>query len=408
MGSDSAAEDGAAAGPVRAWGRLGLLAALAAILPGCLTPFQYARNADREVYGILDSKWDARLGPRGDVKIGSVKDAAAAADARARPPLPTGPISLARAVAIATAHNRDYQRQKEQLYSTALALTLARHKYARQWFGTVDADYQHDRRDGETKRVGADGALGFSQALADGGQIGMDIALAWTHFLIGDPRSSLASVLSASVTQPLLRGRGREIAQEDLTQAERDALYAIRSFNRFRKQFVVTVVTDYYGVLQARDQVENDRKNYESLRQNHQRVKMMADTGRVPPFEASEVRQSSLQAQDRYNRSQESYKAALDRFKIRLALPTDAEVALDPAELGALESGKVLEPRVGVGAAVAAALQLRLDLANVRDGVDDRKRKVVVAADNLKAQVDVTGKASAPSTGSPHRDTRAQ
>ena len=42
-------------------------------------------------------------------------------------------LNLAQAVAIATAHNRDYQSQKEALYLSALGLTLERHKYARQW-----------------------------------------------------------------------------------------------------------------------------------------------------------------------------------------------------------------------------------------------------------------------------------
>jgi hypothetical protein len=56
--------------------------------------------------------------------------------------------------------------------------------------------------------------------------------------------------LSASVTQPLLRGSGRQIVQENLTQAERNALYQIRSFNRYRQTFVVSIVNDYYRVLQ--------------------------------------------------------------------------------------------------------------------------------------------------------------
>ena len=54
---------------------------------------------------------------------------------------PSGILSLTQAVAMATAHNREYLRQKEQLYLIALDLTLARHQFARQWFGTIDASY---------------------------------------------------------------------------------------------------------------------------------------------------------------------------------------------------------------------------------------------------------------------------
>ena len=38
-------------------------------------------------------------------------------------------VTLAQAVALATAHNHDYQIQKEALYLTALDLTLAKHEF---------------------------------------------------------------------------------------------------------------------------------------------------------------------------------------------------------------------------------------------------------------------------------------
>jgi len=44
----------------------------------------------------------------------------------------------------------------------------------------------------------------------------------------------MTSILSATVTQPLLRGSDRKVVLENLTQAERDTLYQVRFFNRFR------------------------------------------------------------------------------------------------------------------------------------------------------------------------------
>ena len=40
-----------------------------------------------------------------------------------------------------------------------------------------------------------------------------------------------------SVTQPLLRGSGSRIVYEPLTQAERDLIYEVRSFERYRRSF---------------------------------------------------------------------------------------------------------------------------------------------------------------------------
>ncbi len=348
---------------------------------------QYFKQADDETYGIIAEKWDPKFGKKVDCTLEDP-------DAEKAPPI-TGKISLARAVSVATKRNRGYQRQKELLYSRALELTLERHRFARRWLATFGGDYNRDA-DGEV--VSGSAGVAVNQALADGAQVGVNIAMNWLEFLTGDPRSSLTTVLGASVTQPLLRGFGRKVVQENLTQAERDTFYQIRSFNRFRKTFVVSIVTDYFGVLRALDRVENDRLNYEGLLANQRRVEMMADTGRVPRFQASEVRQSVLQSLERYNRSRAAYKAALDQFKVRLAVPADADITLDGGELKALADQGVAEPKIAVASAVAAGLKLRLDLANTRDAVEDADRKVAVAADALRAELNLTARADIPST----------
>ena len=370
----------------RAAGWLGVLFFATTMMAGCFTPKQYADQADADTYGIIDEKWDPKIGDKIDYTL-------EAPDATKAPPV-TGRVSLARAVGVATKRNRGYQRQKELLYSQALELTLERHRFARQPLASLGGDYNRNA-DGES--VGGAAVVAVNQALADGAQIGVSIAMNWLEYLTGDSRSSLTTVLGASVTQPLMRGFGRKVVQEGLTQSERDTFYQIRSFNRFRKTFVVSIVTDYFSVLQALDRVENDRLNYENLLASQRRVEMMADTGRIPRFQAGEVRQSVLQSQDRYNRSNEAYKSLLDQFKVRLALPADADITLDGKELKKLEARGVAEPKVVLASAVTAGLKLRLDLANTRDAVDDADRKVAVAADALRAELNLTARADIPS-----------
>jgi outer membrane protein TolC len=302
---------------------------------------------------------------------------------------------------MATAHNRDYQRQKEDLYLKTLELTLARHDFARQWFGTIDAGYA---RDSEDEGLDSGGQLGFNQLLADGAQVSASIAIDWARFLTGDPRTSLGSVLSASVKQPLLRGRGRKIVQEKLTQAERDALYEIRAFNRYRKEFVVSIVAAYYRVLQRRDEVSNAENNYNSRVESRRRLEMEAEAGRKPRFEVDQAKQSELSARDGYVRAEQSYEQQLDEFKIMLSLPTDANVELDQSELNALREIGVTQPDYTLDAAVQTGLSRRLDLANSRDAVEDAERKVVVAADSLGAGLGLVANAGVGST--PRTDYR--
>lgn len=364
-------------------------------LGGCSTE-HYKADADKEVYQIIDNKWQDDFGHRSNYIISDSNVPPSPNDVRVEKVLPeSGVISLAQAVAIATAHNREYQRQKEQLYLIALDLTLARYQFARQWFGTVDASYT---RDADDEQVGYGAAVGFDQFLADGARISTSIAIDWARFLTGDPQTSLGSVLSASVTQPLLRGSGRKIAQENLTQAERNALYQIRAFNRYRKVFVVSIITDYYRVLQQRDAVANAKNNYESKVELRQRLQMEANEGVTPRFQVDQAEQSELLAQDSYVRAQQRYEQLLDTFKIALSLPTDAKIELDQDELRALEKTGIIEADYELEAAVETALAQRLDLANSADAVEDAERKVFVAADNLGAELNLVGSAGVQST----------
>jgi len=365
-------------------------------LIGACSPDRYKAEVDEEVYRIIDSKWQEGFGSKTNYIIGDCNTVSSPNDIHFEIAVPTsGIIGLAQAVAIATAYNRDFQRQKEELYLPALDVTLARHQFARQWFGTIDAGYI---KNGDDESVGSDGGLGFDQLLADGAQIGASIAIDWARFLTGDPRTSLGSVLSASVTQPLLRGRGRRIVQENLTQAERDVLYQIRSFNRYRKTFVVSIVAAYYRVLQRRDAVTNAENNYNSRVESRKRLEMEAEAGRKNPFEVDQARQSELRARDSYVQALERYEQQLDEFKIILSLPIHADIELDQNELKALEEIGVSEPSYLLDDVVETALAQRLDLANSKDAIDDAMRRVVIAADGLGAELNLTGSVDVPST----------
>ena len=362
---------------------------------GC-SPEQYKAQADKEVYQIIDNKWQDEFGHKSNYIISDSNVPPSPDDIRVELAVPaSGVITLAQAVAIATAYNRSYQEQKEQLYLTALDLTLARHQFARRWLGTIDARYNNDSED---EKVDSGAGLGFRQLLADGAMISIDIAMDWTRFLTGDPRTSLASILSADASQPLLRGRGRRIVQEDLTQAERDVLYQIRTFNRYRKDFVVSIADDYYRVLELKSSVTNAENSYYRFVESRKRLQIEAEAGQARPFDVDEAEQQALNAENRWVQAQQSYERALDEFKVTLSLPPDAEIELDENELKALEEIGIIEPGYELDEAVETASLRRLDLANSRDRIDDTARKVELAADGLGIELNLFGSANVGST----------
>jgi len=358
-------------------------------LSGCKTPHDYKSEADKQAYNIIDEKWKAPYGVKANYKISDT--APSPNDILIEKAVPAnGILTLPQAVALATAHNREYHLEKELLYTTALDLRLTRHEFETKYFAGASGNYYRSRG-GTDEAIQGGANLGFNRLLAQGAIVSTNVTAAWIDILTGDVRSGLTSILSTTVVQPLLRGSDRQIVQENLTQAERDMLYQVRLFNRFRKTFVVSIITEYCRVLELADRVENAKENCHTLDWLCDRVEKLAGVGRVPKQELERIRQDALRALDIYIQAEKEYKQVLDDFKIMLGLPTTAEFRLDEKELKALSSAEMTYPDFSESQAIETALLQRLDLVNSADAIIDAQRKIVVAADSLRGDLTLVG-----------------
>jgi len=405
-------------------GSLPVVLASFLVWAGCTTE-HYRKSADKEAYGVIKQKtplvknMDEHftveqtnqlslddfpaatrvvefLGPDGELER----------DARV--------ISLERALDIAVGHSRIYQNQKEQLFLAALGLTLARHQFAPIFSAGASASYNvttvpvidtiPDPSDPsgqrqipvvsdkltETRSVSANGQTLGNILLSTGARLAASFTTDFFRYLSGDPGTRVSSHLLGTLAQPLLRGAGYQVTMENLTQSERNLLYALRDFTLFRKRFSVDVATAYYGALQNRDAVRNSYLNLQNSRKNAERTRALAREGRVAQADLGRLEQQELSAESAWISAVRSYKQALDNHKIHLGLPTDANIVLDDRDL---EQLKIVHPDISVEDSIQVALATRLDYQNVREQYEDAGRKTGVAANALKAQVDLVASA---------------
>ena len=366
---------------------------------GACSPAYHKADADKEVYKIIDNKWQDDFGLKTNYTVSDYNDPASPNDVEIAEMIPESRIiNLQKAVEIATKFNRDYQSQKESLYLAALDLTLTRHQYARQWFGTIDGSYIDNKSNGDDVSIDASGGVDQRLLFLDGVLFNIGIAVDWTRFLTGDPRTTLGSVLSSDVTMPLLGAGAGKVARENLTQAERSVLYRIRTFNRYRQTFVVDIISDYYGVVQQKNSVTIAEASYKRLIDSTNQLKMEVEVGQRAPSDADEAMQDLLRAENNLVTTQQRYEQILDSFKIRLSLPTDANIVLDQNELTALEAIGISQPEYTEAEAIEMALARRLDLANTINALEDSARKLELAAEGLGVQLNLTGSAEVSST----------
>ncbi len=320
-------------------------------------------------------------------------------------------LSLQEALRIAVQHSRTYQNNREQLYLTALSLTLARHEFAPIFSGGGNGTYAVQTAQttalvpdpvtgqlipvlsdnlAEQQSVQASGSAGVSWLIRDIGKLTAAFSTDFLRFLAGNPNTVVSSEIGATLTRPLLRNAGYKAEMENLTQSERDLLYQLRDFTRFRKDFSVQVASAYYSVLGNRDAVRNGFLNLESSRRAGDRTRALAAEGRTTQSDLGRIEQQELSAENAWISAIRIYQRALDDFKFQLGIAVDTQVVLDDREL---ETLKIHHPQIKVEEATQIALTARLDYQNARDELVDSGRKVKLAANQFLPQLDLTATA---------------
>jgi len=442
------------------------------ILSGCRSPEEYRERADRTAREIIEAKQQEALGKTEPLSIDRPKDilrrrlleeqglpysseASLGTDklepiehwpeadyprAESSPDAeisvePNQPLklSLLEALQIGARNSRDYQSEKEGVFRAAFLLDVRRDQFRNFFTSALSSELAADT----TEAPGRSGAEGtqytssytkVTRDLTNGAVIVADLAVNLTRVLTQGGSSFIGLRSDPSITIPLLRNSGRHIRTEPLTQAERDVVYIIWEFERFKRTFAVGIARQYFSVLRQMDGVKNAEENYRGKIRSSRRSRRWADAGRLPAIQVDQAVQSELGARSGWIRSQLQLKNSLDAFKSAIGLPPDARIELDRADLELLtapateiveqvvrevtaESGKetlpadaevVLQPPdyEGAGpyeleelAAIELALENRLDLRVANGDVYDAQRRVVVAADQLRAELNLGGEA---------------
>jgi len=335
-------------------------------------------------------------------------------------------LSLVESLQVGARNSSVYQDQKENVFRAALNLDLEENNF-RSIFGQRIKSLVQSDTTGEKASSGtvSSSESSFSKNFKNGAALTAGLAVDLANLLTSTRPSSLGLQLDTSISIPLLRGSGRHIVTEPLTQAQRDVVYQIYTFEKFKRSFAVDIASDYLSALRKLDQINNAEDNYRRLTYSVRRARRMADAGQLPEIQVDQAVQNQLRARDRWVAAIQSYESAVDSFKILIGLPTDSLIELDRAELNILaadaeelyskddnpvqqdeqssaEADIVLAPAGGVNPgpyeidqkiAISLALKNRLDLRIAEGRIYDAQRDVVITADDLRGELTLMGTA---------------
>jgi len=348
--------------------------------------------ADRAVYSVLDKASEQVLGEKREFVVERPVDTLRKRLLTSREPIL---LSLADALDVAAENSREFQRQKESLYLSALSLTTTLNDFRVRFGGGFGANV--DGTSDTSADVSLTDDLSASANTAAGTSIVASFVQTFLRSVLNGGQFDGGSILNLTVTQPLLRGAGSHIAREPLTQSERNVIYAIRDFERFRSQFAIDLVADYWNVVQQMADLNNVEANYSSFKLSREQIEELYNAGRRTIVDLGRAQQSEYSADAQRVSSANRLQNALDSFKLTLGLPVTAQITLDPEELTRLVEQGVQEVDLDQDEAVRLALRRRFDYQTTVDEVEDVGRRVLIAENALNLGLDFTAAISVPS-----------
>ncbi|MCS6864683.1 MAG: TolC family protein [Gemmataceae bacterium] len=281
-------------------------------------------------------------------------------------------IRLEQAIELGLFNSREFQDRREDLFLAALPVSLARFNFAALAFFGEEVIRRSTGRElangGERWQFTSDGSI--RKLFPTGAQLLARLANQVVIDLSGDKPTTTVSNLTLSLVQPLLRDGGKAVTLEPLTLAERNLLYAIRSYARFRKIFFVAIAAGgnytnnpyglqglspnlgrgiggnltapnigYLTLLRLEAQINNQRRNVAALERLLRLYQAFREGGQQSPLQVGQVEVQLLLSRGNLltgggnNPGIREYLDALDNFKLQLGLPMTVHLELDDTPL---------------------------------------------------------------------------
>jgi hypothetical protein len=288
------------------------------------------------------------------------------------------------ALQYAIQNSRNYRSRTEDLYLSALDVTLERHLFTPRPFAQTSTIYEGGQFDADYRSaLNVTQSAGVRQQLPYGGEIVAEGLVRFIQAINDNSESGEEASLVLRGSIPLLRGAGM-VNLEPLIDSERRMVYQVRTFEEFRRSFVVDISSSYFSLVNAQSRINNNLIRYVNAVNLVARLEDLYAAGRQNFLQVQQARQQRLDAQNQLITSQQDYQNQLDDFKILLGMPVDDRLEIVGVAL------QVPVPDLRNIDFISIAEKHRLLLQTARDQVEDARRGISIASNGLLPDLDLT------------------
>ena len=295
-------------------------------------------------------------------------------------------LTMEKAFEVSLLNSRFYQFQVENLYVNALPVTLQRFSFQPQFIAGLSPStglvgptalgslgvgpaispvnsFLYSTRETGTQQstLNLGTVAGVGKAFDTGGRILASFANQLVFNFVGrNPiQPTVRSFIPIQFVQPFLRGGGRAVTLENLTQAERNLLYSIRAFAKFRQEFVVATLVGggtaqnfgttgttvgfttggnsdpaigFLRVVQDAQTVENQVKNlavFERIFGVYSELIQGENNSGLTNLQVDQIDQARQGARSQLLGAQLNYRNDIDQLKQQYGMPPDTPLVID-------------------------------------------------------------------------------
>ena len=201
---------------------------------------------------------------------------------------------------------------------------------------------------------------------------------------------SIASALSISLTQNLLRNRGFFANRAPITIAQRNLKQTRANFETSVNDSILRAINQYWDVVQARESLRVTQVALDMAEATYKRNKRELELGALPPLDIYRSESQVAQRKLQLIQSQSSLKQLEDEF--RRTIGADLNDRLSVLDLDLTESplpGADMET-VDIVTAIQQALQSRPELEALRQQEANDETNIKLAHNNLQPDLSIS------------------
>jgi outer membrane protein len=289
-------------------------------------------------------------------------------------------LTLAQAVAEALLHNDRIAGQLDSTEQAALSVRLAKNNFQPKIVPNIQGSFGQTDIANQTYRVD------LLQRFTSGSEVRLGVGTASAQIPSTIPGEGDVHYYNADTTltfsQPLLRGFGPSVARRALTSAEVRQADAARQKSLTEQQVALDVAAQYYRLVAQQTLIDVARRGLDRSRKLREASEAKLDVGSVSQLDVFRAQELVAQAEIQLFDSE----AAAEDARDQLCYLTGREPGVPFDVVAAI-------PRVtasmDVEAAIAIAMEKRVDLQSAIATAADAARSISFARNQLLPQFDV-------------------